>query len=185
MFDILGALVSGGATGIIGAVVNRVFDYKTEKLRIHQKIMDNKHDLAMLELETTGKLRIAETEAEGELAVAREEAGAKIAEAQHKALSASLEADGRKYSSNGDSFLFVLIDVLRGLIRPAATIYYSVIMTLVAMKLYQLLDSTGINLLMGEDIFALLKEVILLLIYMTSTVTLWWFGTRGKAPSVS
>lgn len=175
----VGAILSGGATGLLGAAASRILDFKTEKMRLEHDLKVKQEDRELLRLEYDLKLRITDREVEGQIAVASQQAMAEMAKADATALVASHSSDKRAWSDRANSWVFLLVDGARGLIRPAATVYYAAVMTYVAYVLGELMQNINLE---ADLIVGLYKEVILMLLYLGAATTLWWFGARPKAP---
>lgn len=185
MLDILGTIfssvVGGGMTGILGVVVQRIADYKNKQLDLQLVTLKNNHEVHMREVdaeimreEWTARTKIAEVEAE-----AKED----VAESQ--AFAASFNEPVR-YSeptkhSIGQSWVMVILDAIRGLVRPTLTIYLCALTTIIYLHSKKLLYLHGVNMTPDQAI----KHVNLIIgtvLYLTTTCVLWWFGTRNKTP---
>ena len=70
--------------------------------------------------------------------------------------------------SSGDSAWLVFVDVVRGLIRPVLTVGFLVLCGLI----YFTLPGGS-----PEHVAARIVDTAL---YLATTTTLWWFGTRPK-----
>lgn len=162
MFDFL---FSGGFLGILGAIISRVADYKNKKLDI---------EISKLKFENERELRhiderIMEAEWAGRNAVATTEGIAAMDVADSKSFQVSLTNEPKMYSNSkmitpGQNWMLVILDFIRGFIRPGLTAYLCILMSISYFK------ETG-------DEKAKIIETILTL---TTTVCLWWFGTRSK-----
>ena len=151
---VFGAILTGGATGLLGTVSSGLFDYFKQKQR-------NRHTLAMmmeerktLELEIQGRERVAVIEAESAQEIAAS-----------KAFAASYQTDQARYSK-GDHPALVWVDVTRGFTRPVITV------ALVAI-------TTAFYFTAGEETQ---RQVVASVLYVTTAAVLWWFGTRVKQP---
>ena len=73
----------------------------------------------------------------------------------------------------------MLLDVLRGVVRPGLTIYLCVLTT----QIYNELASQ-VGPLTADQRYETTKLIVGTILYLFTTVTLWWFGTRssGKQP---
>lgn len=183
ILETLGAIFSGGVTGVVGAGLSRFADYKTEQLRADVDLKKGEQEMALMQLEATSRVQVADREADAAVAVAQRELDGTMATADAEALKASFANDSRRWSNNGMSGWFTLVDVLRGIIRPGATIYLLVLMTMIAYYLFTAMDAIGINQFASAmELFALFEKVVLMILYLGSTALLWWFGARSKAP---
>src|SRR5262245_41177853 len=121
---IFGSVFSGGATGLIGVALQRFADYKNKQLDIQltkqkfeQDIQLKQLDIQMMEKEWAGRVQVAQTEAE-----------AAADAAASKAFEASYAMEPKRYSEGVpvgkvSGFLLVLLDLFRGVVRPALTVY--------------------------------------------------------------
>jgi len=170
--DALAAVLSGGATGLLGAA----FTTWGELTKLKEA---NRHAEAM----AVHDLALAKAEAEGKLAIARSEGEAAIGVAEANALAASYGHDRATYYTGelgpvGRGFM-VFVDFLRGIIRPAETLYFTGLctwLTVVAVRLLEQLDASA----SVEIVKQLVPQVVLVVLYLTTTIILWWFGARQK-----
>jgi hypothetical protein len=79
----------------------------------------------------------------------------------------------------------VLVDALRGIVRPGLTVYLCAITTLIYSDAQLLLNKAqGMT---ATEALDLTKMVVGTVLYLTTTCVLWWFGTRNKqsAPQIA
>lgn len=167
--DALGAIMSGGLTGIFGSAIS-IFG------KIKQQSMMNDHEVAM------GKLKQDDMRLQKELMLAQTEASVSIAEMQ--AFAESQKNDEASYSkgqelTGGQKWLMVIVDFLRGMIRPSMTIYMTVLTTMIYWQVMELVGGLE-GVIDKTQAYALSQQIILVILYITTTVILWWFGTRQK-----
>ena len=166
----LGSIIGGGITGLVGAGLTAWTEYKKqESLFTHEEKMAEL-DQAMTKLEIQGRLRIAETESNALQEVAAS-----------KALQVSYDADRAQYATGrtaGNSKWFVWVDVIRGLVRPTLTLYMMLVVTLIYWHIMALVG--GIEGLDSTQAYGMLGGIIDSLLYITTTIVLWWFGSRTK-----
>lgn len=176
---LVGSIVSGGATGIIGVIVQRIADYKNKQLDLAISKEKMAHEIALKKIDA----EILAQEYAARVTVAASESNAKIEVADSQAFAASF-VEPKMYSegtgkSGLQSFAFVLLDLIRGVVRPGLTIYLCVITTYVYLQVKELmgvpLDPTK-----GMD---LLNQIVGTILYLTTTCLLWWFGVRNKQPA--
>lgn len=178
VLDAVLSVVSGGATGIIGAGIQTFAAYKTQQLQIQADAQKASHELSMVEAqakvmaqEWSARTQVAQIEAQG--AVDSEEA---------KAFTASMTSEPKRYAeglaANGwQAGLMFLLDFFRGFVRPAMTFYLCALTTYVAVQSHNLLVEHGYSLTV-EQALANDQRIVETVLYLTTTVTLWWFGTR-------
>ena len=159
MLGILSSLFGGGLTGLLGSVFQRFFEYKSEKLKIESE-----------------KNRFAH-----ELSIAKAAAEAKVGIEDAKAFSAALTSEPKRFSENvtytgKQAWMMVVLDFMRGIIRPGLTIYLCAITTLLYIQARQLIDF-NIPVDMAVD---LVKTITNTILYLTTTCVLFWFGTRNS-----
>jgi len=105
MLDLLGTVLTGGATGIIGSVLGKAFSFLD--YWIDEKKADSEHERTLALLELQNKIGAEETEREMAVADAKYAADQRVAAYHHDA-------------SVGVSSTWV-VDILR-LVRPALTL---------------------------------------------------------------
>ena len=167
----ISTIVSGGATGILGAGISMFAKYKLQKLNFH-------HEEKKMELETQ-QMRM---EQETRMAISDRESSAKESESADKLMSESYEHDKAKYATGDkakNSKWFIFLDFFRGSVRPTVTYYLVGLTTALTYKIFALLDGME-KAYSSEQLIALVQQSILVILYITSTVVLWWFGTRSK-----
>lgn len=196
MFALLGAalssIISGGATGLLGIIIQRFFDMKSKSQDLELLAINNAHALAMADKEI--ERTTAEWNARKDIAT--EEVRGRIEEAdrvvqQHEAdaaaviQEASYEADKATYLTPGVlrsksrmvTWTMALVDATRGLIRPVLTAF----LVWVAFAMY--LDMQAILAKYGHELpIAVAQELTLqvmsTLLYLATVAVVWWFGTR-------
>jgi len=152
----IGAVLTGGATGLLGTAVTGVMSHLERKQRHQQEVELRRLDLEITRGEQAAAERIAAVDAES-----RESAAAWGAfEASHRGAAVRW--------SRGDSAWLVAVDVVRGLIRPFLTVGF---LALAAVIYF------GLPMIPPADVAVRLIDTIL---YLATTTTLWWFGTRPK-----
>lgn len=191
LLGILGAAGSGGLIGLLGTAFKGWQEYKERQAQ-------REHDLAMrklvqeeMRLEHSLRLKQTEVEIAGKQTLAETEASAARDVAASNLQAASYGNDKASYS-NGmvrklkgwwGSFvvsLLVMVDVFRGFMRPGITTYLLVIESLIAWQLFQVVSQLGG--MTPEQAWPLFQQVILSVVFLTSTSVTWWFGSRPNSP---
>lgn len=188
MGDILGqgllAILSGGATGLLGIVFQRVFDHWKQKQELDKIKAIHAHELAMKKADA--EIMAQEWAARTKVATIEGETAREVADAQ--AFAASLTSEPLRYSEGVKvgklgAFLLVVADVARAIVRPGLTIYLAWVST--AIYLQSVRTLTLINATVNQQMLVKLHEqIVLTLLYLFVTCVLWWFGTRNKAPQL-
>ena len=156
MLETLGAILSGGATGLLGTAISAGIGWIERRQRHQQELELRRIDLEMTKAEAASAERVAAIEAES----AQSTAELRAIEQSHR------QAGGRW--SSGDSAWLVAVDVVRGLIRPLLTLAFLAL----AAVIYFRLPTPEV-----PDVAARMVDTVL---YLATTTTLWWFGTRPK-----
>ena len=146
IIDIIGTVLTGGATGIIGSIIGKAFSFIDAWQEEKKEQRGHERTLQMLEVQQKDR----SADLENERAIVEEEQAGKIK-------AASYTHD----SSAGISYPWVAA-VLR-LVRPVLTLLLIVIVWVIYIR---------------TDNAAQQEEIVLSVIYLTSTATLWWFGSR-------
>lgn len=159
MFDLLAGVLSGGVTGLIGTVLSGGMKFFENKQK-------HGHELAVMEME----MRQMDKEAELAVKVAETEMEGKDRTAAWAALEASYKESTARMST-GDSQWLVMVDVVRGLMRPVITLG-----TLTLMAVIYFTVAQG---MVGPDEMPVQVTIIQTVLYIATTAVLWWFGTRN------
>lgn len=164
--NILSGLVSlfgGGLTGLLGSAIGKYYDFKNKKLDIELEKNKFEHEQALASLQYTAAVEIKDSEAFKE----------------------SISSEPKKYYE-GTEYIptqrwFALgLDFVRGLVRPALTVYLCILTTLIYFKAAHQLNN---DVILPGMAFDLTNQIINTILYLTTTAVLWWFGSRGtKAP---
>ena len=170
----LGSAASGGLLGLFGTGFKLWADHKAQQAKRSFEIQMRKLDQAEMQLEHQLRMREVEAQARKEIAVAtvrKEEteaqASAEVEKAEIQLRQASYQQDKATY---GGGF----VDAVRGLMRPILTLYFAVLMALIAYQLFQLA-----NVHIGTATASyLLKDIINACIFLATTSVTWWFGSR-------
>lgn len=174
---IFGSIFSGGATGLLGVIIQRWADFKNrqldlqlEKEKRETEIAKRKADAEIMSAEWNGRMKVAQTEGETAKEVAASQAFAQ-----------TLFKEPERYSSGtftaGQQWILVLLDALRGSVRPLLTIYLCALTTFVWYQVKLKLEVEELDAGAAMQVWQLVVQNIL---YLTTTVVLWWFGTRNK-----
>lgn len=177
--SIFGSIFSGGATGLIGVAIQRWADYKNKQLDIQiererreTEIAKRKADAEIMQAEYAGKFKVAQEEG----ATARDVA-------ETNAFAATMLKEPERYSVGvftvGQQWVLVLLDALRGSVRPLLTIYLCALTTYVWVQVRAELENQEIS---GDAALEVWRLVVGNILYLTTTVCLWWFGTRNRQP---
>jgi len=183
---LLGSLLSGGATGLLGILVQRFFDHKAKQ-----------HDLAIIRAqnqhaENLSKIESQRTEMQTKAMVeaAAEERLGVEAEADADLIEASYQHDERSYLSDAvinstqnkyikgiAVAMFGMVDWVRGMVRPALTVWLIFLTAMVFEELIKLMEMTGGH-LTATQVHEMIMLVIRTILYLATTCVVWWFGTR-------
>lgn len=182
MFELLGGAISsifaGGATGLFGVVLQRLFDWLHVKEQAKLSAQDNAFKLAMRDKDAA----ISAQEWAGRLQVATKEGEAAENVSANQAFAQSLLKEPERYTNAAtltpmQQWAMVLLDFFRGIVRPALTVYLCALTTYIWWQVRQLLAKEDLD---PTEVLAVWKLVVSTILYLTTTCILWWFGTRNK-----
>lgn len=193
MLSILGTLLtgilSGGATGLLGVLLQRYFDlqHKKQEIEIVRLNLANSIELAKMESER------AQIRAHADVELADRDLSARVVEADAKAMQAAFDADKATYTEKGYTlrpgwapvvvgFLMGLVDFLRGIVRPGMTLYLCVLVTYMFVWVKDLATVYGVK-MTPDQVLELMTHIIATILYVFSVCTLFWFGTRPPKSS--
>lgn len=180
MLGFLTSVFSGGVTGLLGVVFQRFFDHQKNKLDLKAKEIDYAHqremrkeDREMMLLEYDQRIKLQDSVNEG-----------KENEADSKAFATSFTMEPKQYSAGqkmtpAQGWVLVVLDLLRGLVRPGLTIYLCAITTLIYLEARALIKLYGI-MFTADKVVDIHQTIVNTILYLTTTCVLWWFGTRNK-----
>lgn len=179
LLGILGSIVSGGMTGILGVGVQRIADYFNKKQDLKKMELQFAHEANMKQIDA--QIMVQEYEQKAKIVVAEGEA--RVAEADAEAFAVSFNQEPKKYSVGtktgpiANSFL-VALDVIRGLVRPGLTIYLCAVTTLIYLEAKTIMAT--IEVFTADQAIDIHNMIVATILYLTTTCVLWWFGTRNK-----
>jgi hypothetical protein len=106
--------------------------------------------------------------------------GTKVPEKEHKFLSWKLFTVP---IASVISFLFGLVDFLRGIIRPSLTVYLCGVTTWVTWMAWEIMQKSGTELtaIQAKEIFSDTTSIV---VYLTVSCVTWWFGDRRMAKTI-
>ena len=150
--EFLTSILAGGATGLIGTIVSAIVGYMERRQR-------HKHEMELRQLD----IEIVKMES-----ISAEKVAAIKAEPQEPAPepSAPYQSPGSRWSE-GNSKWLLAVDVVRGLLRPVATIGALGGVGWIYYNFAPVVPSEEMGL-----------RVVDTILYIATTTTLWWFGTR-------
>lgn len=180
LLSVLGSLFAGGATGLLGVIFQRAFDWLHEREVLRQKQADQAFELEKRRID----VQVTQAEWAGRTRVAETEAGAAKDVAESNAFAASLVKEPERYSeagmvTHGQNWLLVLLDILRGSVRPGLTLYLAWITTRIYDEAKAVLDAHGAA-LSSDQALTLVNGIVATILYLFTTCVLWYFGTRNR-----
>lgn len=169
---ILGLFTSSGFGALIGlfgswltkkeeakaAKMKYEYEAKLAEIRKQEAEIEFKYQVQLIDK----KIDLAETEGETQQEIANTEA-----------FKESLKEQSRIYKS-------VFVEALRGIMRPAITIYLLIIATIITVKIGGFIGGMKISLTF-EEMLILYKEIIMQILFLTTTSITWWFGSRPSS----
>lgn len=172
--DALTAILGGGATGLLGSALSVVVDLK--KMKMEHAHKEKMEELQQQAIKLEAELKLQQTQVEGQV---------QMQLAETKAFADSFANDKATYwNSNAKgavAVLLAIVDGVRGLIRPALTVAAFWLMWDIYLDLKIKTDNLGMDQVQAAQ---LLSDTVVVLLYMGTSMALWWFGTRtnlGKA----
>jgi len=190
--SLLSAVLGGGATGLLGIVVQRWFDWKAKA----QELEVVKENNRLAEVLGNQELQRTERTAEAQERIADADRAARIgvAEQDRQGIEAQAAAtlQGESYKSDTTTFLtgklkskagpwvvgaMAFVDMVRGLIRPVLTAYLVWTAECMRTDMQAILNRYGTQLPVAT-VQELLMQVTSTLLYLATVAVVWWFGTR-------
>jgi hypothetical protein len=185
---IFGSIFSGGATGIIGVIAQRYADYKNKELDM--KLEAQRHENAVALRRVDAEIMAQEAAAKVQVVTLEGQNAQKLAEIttagasdieDTKAFAGTLVKEPTQYNqgnlTKNQNWVMVILDFFRGSIRPALTLYLCVLTTMIYIQARGLLAKEDLDV---DRAMALNDYIVHSILYLTTTIVLWWFGTRNK-----
>jgi hypothetical protein len=187
------AILSGGATGLLGVIAGKVFEGWQRKQEIDKIKLQHEHDIAMkkadaeiMAQEWAARTKMATVEAAGREAVADAEAFAKSFEQEPKRYSEGMEPPkGGKVATfvqGAGWYMMVLVDALRAIVRPGLTLY----LCWIATRMYE--ESRAVMAMLNLDgtaqqamLSTVHSQIVYTMLYLFVVCVTWWFGSRVKS----
>jgi hypothetical protein len=167
---------SGGFLGVLGALFKHGLEIYQEKKRedaaLSVLIEKNKHELLM----TDKEIAIITLEAKNANVLAELNASKEIEVSSYNAMAKSYDADKATYSNAPTSKWMIAVDFVRGMTRPALTLYYAIMLSVFTFCIWSYIPVSVMNdpLFLKETFYRLVDA----LIFVTTTCVLWWFAAR-------
>lgn len=165
---------AGGLTGLLGGLLSHFRDRATAKLELERMRISNAHELAMADREREMML----LEAEKEIRISEVEAAAIEASAHYGAMTAGYSHAKLDVGKSGDGPVLRFVEGLRRLVRPFASYYSMAILTVLTVWVIRIWGDMGLA-MTQDQAFALSMQMLDFMSYISSTILLWWFSTRG------
>lgn len=185
-------IILGGLTGLIGSVTTSITNYKMQKLK-------NEHDREMIQLESEAmreeaKMQIAikKVEIEGAIELADTQAFVESQKTSNVSLFSEKWIDKLFAVEGWAKFVsvpfgvliasgFALVDFLRGFMRPALTIYLSVMTSVITWMAWDILNKHNIETMTVQQAIVIYNDVTSIVVYLTVSCVTWWFSDRQTA----
>lgn len=191
MLELLGTIFSGvfagGATGLLGVLLQRFFDYRKAKTDLELAALQLKAAKETREMELQYQERMAARVAEVQEMQAQLDAHTKEVEADAKLVADSYQHDRPTFTLPADqrngfvAFFMGIVDFIRGLTRPALTAYTMVLLTLVFIWVREMYAKLGVQMTPAQ-VHDLAMQCVGTIFYLATTTSVWWFGVRPGQP---
>jgi Tfp pilus assembly major pilin PilA len=175
------SVISGGITGLGGIAVQRYFDLKNAQTKIQADAQNQAHEIEIKKLD----LEAAQSGAASSLKLAESEAVKAEVTTDGQSFTAAITSEPQRFTENGkltdgQNWLLVILDCVRGLVRPGLTAYLAVLTSLIYWQSIRVMTKEGMS-MDPEHAYALVNECMSTVLYLFTTSTLFFFGTRNKA----
>ena len=157
MLEAIATMATSGVVGLLGPILSRIGAYyeREQKHKHDMARFDKEKELAVLEMQSSERMQAQDTHARMEVSA-------------DNALAESLRASVSRMST-GDSKLLVVVDFVRGMVRPTLTVSFLIVSTVL---FFSLAPSDNLR-----------GRALLTILYLTETSVLWWFGSRPAKPA--
>jgi hypothetical protein len=194
MFDLFGMLVSGvisgGATGLLGVIIQRWFDFKNknQEIEIVKLNLANAIELSKLESERVGIKAKADVDiSDNQVEIQSDQTDSQLMITSYQSDSAQyldkLSMRKKGWVANTVMLMMASVDFVRGLLRPGMTIYLCILVTMMFAWAKELANSMGMQ-MTTEQVTSFINQIIATVLYVFTTITLWWFGSRPPKTNI-
>lgn len=194
MFDLFGMLISGvisgGATGLLGVVIQRWFDFKNknQEIEIVKLNLANAIELSKLESERVGIKAKADVDiSDNQVEIQSDQTDSQLMITSYQSDSAQyldkLSMRKKGWVANTVMLMMASVDFVRGLLRPGMTIYLCILVTMMFIWARELANSLGMQ-MTTEQVTSFINQIIATVLYVFTTITLWWFGSRPPKTNI-
>lgn len=165
-------LLIGPLVGLGGSALTKWLDNRAEEGKRAHELAMVKANAELMAQEWAQRTKVAEVEAAGRVEVADSEAFGEAVRAEAQRYSAGVKANGPQ------AWLLFLLDFLRGIVRPALTLYLCVIVTMLYLDSQEVSSHLPQDPALAQAQVAMIREKLL---FMTEAVVMFWFGMRTKS----
>ena len=169
ILSLIGSSFGGGLLGVFGTFIKAKAEYKNKELDYQHSLDIHRADMESMRLEAKLKVDEIQLQNQGRLSLAN-------VEAERAKDVGDVNIRQASYNNDKSSYGIIFIDSVRGLMRPIITTYLLILMSYIAYKINSIVG--GLNGLPALEIWTLYHELIIAIIFLTTTTITWWFGTR-------
>lgn len=172
MIESILGIFSGGAfgavTGLVGSWLTKREERATLELKQAHESKMRELDIDEAKQEHSRALELADKKNQAVQTEAEIQADIKAAETFETSIKVGNQPSGIAW-----------IDGFRSLMRPLITLFLLLASVVLTVKISTL--GVGLETLGVEPLSAMLQQIINELLFLTTTVVTWWFGTRGSS----
>lgn len=191
----------GTLTGILGNAIGAFFKFKQAKLDIENTKLKNAHEVEMIKAQTEAmvteakaNIKITQAQVEGAIEIEDSKAFLEAQKQGNKNLFDNKWVDGLLKTEGWwkiitlplasiISFLFGMVDFIRGLVRPALTIYLCGATSYITYMAWEIMNMNGMA-LTATQATAIFSDVTSVVLYLTVSAVTFWFGDRQMSKSI-
>lgn len=189
-------ILLGGVTGLVGNIITGVMKYKNQKLQFQHEARMVALETAAMREEAKMKIAITKAEIEGAVELADAHAYTQTLKAADKQLFSDqwIERLFKVQGKFGSFFAipvatllatgFAFVDWLRGIMRPALTIYLTVMSSVITYMAWTIMQQHGIEHLTADAALGIYNQTTSIVIYLTVSCVTWWFGDRTMSKAI-
>lgn len=165
-------LILGPVIGLVGSGLTKWLDQRAEDAKRAHELSMLRANAELMAQEWAQRTKVAEVEAAGKVEVADSEAFGEAVKAEAVRYSAGVKA------SSAQAWLLFLLDFMRGIVRPALTLYLCIIATMLYLDASDIVRGIPVDPVKAQAQVELIQDKLLM---MTEAVVFFWFGLRSKS----
>jgi len=188
--------ILGGVTGLLGTVATGIMKYQNQKIKYENDQKMVALNTAAFKEKSEVQIEVTKEQVKGDIAKEDTEAYRDSITSANKPLFSEKWID-KLFSVQGKfgrffaipcgvfiAFGFAGVDWLRAFMRPALTLYLTVMSTVITYMAWNIIQAHNIAAMSIQQAVDIYTRTTTIIIYLTVSCVTWWFGDRTMAKAL-